>query len=801
MTVFLQDLRHAARMLGKSPGFTLLALAMLAMGIGANTAIFSVVDAVLLRPLPYPDADRIVTIGEMASNEDPRHSSSTSYANFLDWKAQSSSFQAMTIFNGWRPALTGLGEAERLRAAFVTAEVFDILGVRPERGRAIRPEENAPNAPNVAVVSHGFWQRRLGGDPAAVGRTITLNAQPFTVIGVLPAGFRAAPAEIDVEVWANNSPDPRDSRTSRYLRVMGKLKPGVTLSRARAEMKAISARLEAAYPKDNDKMAAGLLPLRRAMTTDTRAPLLLLAGAAGLLLLIACANLGNLLVARGVARAPEFAVRVALGASRWRIARQLLTESLALAGVGGAVGLLLAPWGTQLLLALAPESVRTSSVHTDARVLVFALLASAAASLLAGLVPVVPVSADSFQANLKEAGRSGRGARGHRIRNGLAVAQLALALTLAALAGLLARSFERAQNVEPGIRPENLWTLSVNIPESRYPKPRQPQFFDALAERAAALPGVAGAAVSSDLPFSGNWDRISVAVEGRPGLSPSEQPEGDRYIVSPGYFAVMGIPLKSGRVLEETDRYDSPLVAVVDERFARRLSPSGSAIGTRLKLPARDGFAEVVGVVGHVKHYGLDAESQGQIYMSHRQYPWRWMHLVVRASTSGGSLAGPLAEQVRALDADVPVFDVATMEQLMADRFATRRFATLLASVFAGAALSLAALGLFGLVAYVAAQRMRELAIRIALGAQPADIRRLVLGQGFRLGLAGTTVGLAGAAAGGRLASGLLFQTGPADPIVLSAVVAPLLAVTLLASALPALRASRTDPIAALRAE
>src|SRR5262249_13323472 len=367
--------------------------------------------------------------------------------------------------------------------------------------------------------------------------------------GVLPSGFRAAPAEIDVELWANNSPDPRDSRSARYLRAMGKLAPGVSLSQARAEMKTISARLEAAFPKENGKLAAFLLPLRRAMTADTRAPLLLLAGAAGLLLLIACANLGNLLVARGVARSPEFAVRVALGASRSRLARMLLTESLALAAVGGGAGLLLAPWGTQLLLALAPASVRASGVHTDTRVLLFALAASITASLLAGLLPVAAVSAEGLQASLKETGRSGRGAAGNRLRNGLAVAQLALALTLAALAGLLARSFERAQRVEPGIRPENLWTLSVNIPETRYPKPRQPVFEEERASRAAALRGVEGAAVSSQLPFSGNWDRISVAVEGRPAVNAADNPEGDRYIVSPAYFAVLGILLKSGRLL------------------------------------------------------------------------------------------------------------------------------------------------------------------------------------------------------------------------------------------------------------
>jgi putative ABC transport system permease protein len=801
VTTILQDLRQAARVLGRSPGFTAVAVVLLALGIGANAAIFSLVDAVLLRPLPYPDAGRIVTLGETGKGEDARQGSSTSYLNFLDWKAQSRSFEAMTIFNGWQPALTGLGEAERLPAAFVTAEVFDVLRVRPALGRAMRPEENLADAPPVAVVSHGFWQRRMGADREAVGRTITLNGQAFTVIGVLPAGFHAAPPEIDVEVWGNNSLDPHDTRGARYLRAMGRLKPGVTLAQARAEMNAISARLEAAYPKNDANMAAVVLPLRQAMTADSRAPLLLLMGAATLLLLIACANLGNLLVARGVARTPEFAIRVALGATRWRLARQLLTESMALATAGGAAGLLLAPWGTQLLLSLAPESVRRAGVHTDARLLFFTLAASVTASLLAGLLPAVRVSPENLDSGLKESGRSGRAGRGIRVRNGLAVTQLALALTLLALAGLLAKSFERVQSIEPGIRPDNVWTLSVNIPEKRYPKTRQPLFFDGLVERAAALPGIESAAVSSALPFSGDWDRIAVEVEGRPLARASDWPEGDRYIVSPGYLSTLRIPLKAGRGLEEADRYDAPLVAVVDQVFARRLSPGGSAIGTRIKPPGRDGFATVVGVVGHVKHYGLDASSQGQIYISHRQYPWRWMHLLARASAAAGSLAAPLRSAVRSMDPDVPAFDITTMDTLMAERSATRRFAMLLASVFAGAAVALAALGLFGLVAYVSAQRMRELAIRMALGAQPADIGRLVLGQGLRLGLLGTLLGLAGAAAGGRLASGMLFQVAPADPGVLAAVAAMLLAVTLTASWLPARRAARIDPMAALRAE
>jgi putative ABC transport system permease protein len=801
MTTLGQDLRYAVRTLQKSPGFALVAVATLALGIGANTAIFSFVDAVLLRPLPYPEADRIVTLGEVETRQAVRRAGGTSYANFADWQARSRSFESMALFNGWRPALTGLGEAERLKAAYVTSGIFPVLRVEPFLGRAFRPDDNRADAPALIVVSHGFWQRRLGGNTAAIGRAVILNGLPFTVVGVLPEGFLAAPPELDGDIWANNSPDPRDTRGSRYMRAMGRMKPGVTLASARAEMTAISAQLAAAYPKEDAGETCIVLPLRDALTTNTRAPLLLLLGASGLLLLIACANLGNLLVARGVARTSEFAVRAALGATRARLVRQLLTESAVLAGAGAAAGLLLAPWGMQLLLALAPEAVRTAGVRMDLHVLGFTLVTAVAAALLAGLLPAARVTPERLQAGLQEGGRAVHARLGGRLRNGLAVAQLALALTLLGLAGLLVKSFERSSRVAPGIRPEGLWTVAVNIPGARYPAQRQPIFFDDLAQRALALPGVRAAAVSSVVPFSGDWDRIVVEVEGQPRVNNAEGPEGDRYIVSSGYFATMGIPLLAGRALEDTDRYDSPLVTVVDETFARRLVPGGAAIGMRIHLPSREGFAEVVGIVGHVKHYGLDAASNGQIYMSHRQYPWRWMHLLVRASPRSGSLAVPLRTLVRALDPDVPAFDVATMEQLMAEKSATRRFSTLLASVFAGAAVALAALGLFGLVTYMAAQRSRELAIRMALGAQAKDVVRLVLAQGLRPGVVGTVLGLAGALAGGRLASGMLFEVGAADPSVLAGVGALLLGVALAASYLPARRAARINPIEALRNE
>jgi predicted permease len=800
MSSWLQDLRYALRGLRRSPGFTATAVATLALGIGANSAIFSLVDAVLLRPLPHPEAGRIVTLGERERGKAPLDSGSTSFANFFDWQSQSRSFEALAIFNGWKPALTGAGEAERISAAFVSSGIFDVLRVQPGLGRATLPEDDRAEAPAVVVVSHGFWLRRLGGDPSALGRVLTLNGRPFTVVGVLPAGFRPSPPEIDVEIWANNYAEPRDTRGSRYLRAMGRLKPGVTLEAARAEMDAISARLETAYPKEDGGMAAVVLPLREALTADSRSPLLLLLAASGLLLAIACANVGNLLVARGVTRAPEFAVRSAIGASRGRILRQLLTESLVLAAAGAAAGLLAAPWATQLLLRLAPEAVRAAGVQTNARVLLFTLVTSLAAALLAGVLPMARVSFRGLQAALRHGGRAAGAGRHAGLRNGLAVAQLALALTLLGLAGLLAKSLQRLSRVDSGIQPANVRTLALNLPGERYPEARQPLFFDELERRVAALPGVRSAAVSSVLPFSGNWDRIVVDVEGKPQERGIDKPEGDRYIVSPAYFATMGIPLKAGRLLSDADRFDSPLVAVVDEVFARRLG-TGSAIGTRIKLPVRDQFATVVGIVGHVRHYGLDASSGGQIYMSHRQYPWRWMHLVVGEKSGAGELTAALRAAVRSLDADIPVYDVKTMDAWMAERAASRRFSTLLAAVFAGAALALAAIGLFGLVSYVVEQRRPELAIRLALGAPPQAIGSLVLGQGLRLGLLGTLLGLGGALAGGRLVAGLLFQVAPADPEVLAAVAALLVLITLAASWVPARRAAGVDPITALRSE
>lgn len=590
----------------------------------------------------------------------------------------------------------------------------------------------------MALVSYGFWQSRLGADPNAPGRAITLSGVPYTVIGVLPREFRG-PGELDADLWANNSLDQRDTRGSRYLRVIARLKPGVTI--ARTEMATISARLAAAYPATNARMEAVLHPLRETLVGDVQPAL------------------------------------------------------------GGVMGTALAGWLTPGLLALAPEVVRSQAPHLDGRLVVFALVAVMATAGITGLVPAVRTSRADLQTLLKEGlGHAGT-RRGARLRGAVIVGELAIALALLSGAGLLLKSFVRLQQVEAGIDPRGVLAMSLNLPAAKYPEERPPQFFNALIAKVSALPGVRAAAVTSILPFGGDWDRIAVDVEGRPVLRGSEKPEADRYIVSPGYHVAMGVPLRQGRLLEDADRYDGALVCLVDEVFARRLQTAGSVLGMRLRLPGRDQFATIVGVVGHVKHYGLDATSSGQIYMSQNQYRWRWMHLVTRTAGDPLALATVARTAVRALDPEQPVFGVTTMAALMAERTAARRFVLTLLGGFAAVALALAGLGLYGVLAYAVSQRTREIGIRLALGADAGRVVRMVVRSGAILAGAGLALGLATAWAFRGLLSRMLFHVGPTDLAVFALVGLVLAAVALLASWLPARRAARVDPMVALKCD
>jgi predicted permease len=794
-----QDVRFAWRTLRASPGFTLVAVLTLALGVGATTAIFSVVSAVLLRPLPYREAERIVTLAEVGVGSGKR-GMTTSYPNFSDWQRGSHSFEAMALYNGWGPAFTGAGEPERVTGALVTAGMFDVLRVVPALGRPMVPADNAPGSPGVVVLSDGFWRRRLGADPLIVGKAITLNGRPQTVIGVLPAGFHG-PNVLDADVWGNNSFDASDGRSARYLSAMARLAPGVTLERARAEMRTISARLRAQYPVENEGLEAAVTPLRDHEVGDAGRALLLLLGASALVLVVACANLSNLLIARGLARSHEFALRTALGAGRGRVVRQVLVESTLVAALGALGGGLLAALALRGALGLAPAVVRAQPVGLDVRVLAFTLLVLAAAGVLAGLVPALHAARTDPQATLKTGGRGTTGGS-LRARDALAVTQLALALALVTCAGLLVKSLVRMQQVDPGIRAEGVLAMSMNLPASKYPREKLWPAYDALLARLAAVPGVRAATVTSTVPYGDNFDHVGVDVYGQPLRQGADKLDAERFIVSPGYFATLGIPLRAGRVFERTDDAAHERVAVVDEEFARRLAPNGSALGMRITY-GDTAWCRVVGVVGHVRHAGLDAPAVGQMYVAVPQSPWRWIGLMVRGApgVSPASLAPAVRATIRALDPDQPVFDVTSVPELLAKQTAPRRFVLVLLGAFAGTALLLAAVGLYGVMAYAVAQRRRELGVRVSLGATPALIRRLVVGRGLRLAALGGALGVAASLAGARLLSGALFGVRPADGAVLAGTVVALVAVAVAASYVPARRAARTDPAVVLRGD
>jgi putative ABC transport system permease protein len=800
----MQDLGFAVRGLRRTPLFGAVAMLTLALGLGATTSVFSVVSAVLLRPLPYDGADRIVRLGEApaAPSGETRRIMSTSWPNADDWRRAARSFEAVGVFNGWEPALTGEGAPEVLRGALVTAGVFDVFRVAPAAGRPMLDADNLPGSEPIVLLSHGFWTRRFGGDASVVGRRLMLNGVPRTVVGVLPAAFHG-PGVLGGDVWANNTFDASDTRTARYLQAVARLVPGVSLDAAQVELRAISARLAAEHPAENGGLRAVAVPLRESVSGDARLPLLVLLGASGLVLVLACANVANLLVARGLARGRELAIRVALGAGRMRVVRQLLAESMLLAFSGAALGAALAAAATRVMMRMAPEVVRSQPVTADARVLGFAVAAAALTGVLAGLLPAWRATRVHPRAVLADGGRGTATGRALRARDALAVVQLALALALLANAALLAKSFARLERVDPGIRPEGVLVASINLPAAKYPAGREPAFHAALLERVRAISGVSSAAVTSTVPFNGNTDLVSVDVVGRPARLGADRMDADRFIVSADYFRTMGVTLRAGRLITEADGAGGRRVAIVDEIFARRLvrergTPDESPIGLRIDY---GDTATVVGVVGTVKHDGLDVASGGQLYLSAAQKPWRWVSVVVRAERpeQTTALVPSLRGAVRAVDPDQPIFGVTTVEDLMRERTASRRFVLALVTAFTGVALVLAVVGLYGVMAYGVAQRRRELGIRLALGAGPSRLRWTVLRGGLALAGCGVAAGLAVAVAVSRSISGLLFEVRATDPAVLASVAIALVAVAALASYAPARRAAATSPQELLR--
>ena len=795
------DVRYAMRGLRRSPGFATLAVLTLTLGIGATVAVFSAVSGVILRPLPYVDAGRIVHLGERDVGH-PGRGFTTSAENAYDWQRMSHSFQSLGLYSTFSMTLTGAGSPARVDLANVTPGIFEVFRVQPMLGRAIAVSDTAPGAANVTLVSHEFWRSRLGADPDIVGRRVQLNFNEFEIIGVLPPGLHP-PGELDRPLWSNFVYDSSDGRGGRSKNVYARLRPGVTLRQAQLEMTAVARRLEERYPRYNKDQTVSVTALEDIVFGDVRRPLLLLLGASGLVLLIACANVSNLLVARGVARAREVAMRAALGAGRRRITRQMLTESAVLSLLGIAAGIALAFAALRAFTALGPEVFQSRPPEIDLRVLGFSVVLAALSTALFGFVPAIRLGRGNLYGILRTDGRaSGSGLRAGRLRGALALAQLSLAVVLLTANALVIKSFARVLRVEPGVRTDHMLFADVWLPRVRYDSTRSIAFYRELERRLAATPGVAAVGMTSQVPFSGYLDRVSVSrFGGRPELNGNEAPEADRYVVTPSYFATMGVRLLRGRLLLAEDRYEHSPVAVIDAEFATHAFPGVDPIGQTMKLPLRTEYATVVGIVSHVKTYGLDRSSPGQIYTSNAQYPWRWLSVVVHTTGDAASFAPTLARVVQQVDPDQAISNASTLEHALDDLLRARKFALTLLGAFAGVAILLAAVGLYGVVSYGVTQRRRELGVRIALGANRAEIARMVLVEGARIAVAGAVVGGVAAVAVGQLLASLLFEVSPHDPLVMLAVVVSLAVVALCASVVPALRAMRVDAAEVLRGD
>jgi putative ABC transport system permease protein len=802
-----QDLRYGAQMLLKHRSFTLIAVLTLALGIGANTAIFSVVNAVLLSPLPYRAPDQLVQVWE---NNRPKNKprGSVSPANFLDWKGQNRSFEGMAAYDNFPSFnLTGVEEPERIQAARVSVGLFPLLGVSAVAGRTFTDEEERRGRHQVALVSNRLWQRRFGADQGLVGRTLSLNDQSFTVVGILPPDFRFFPEECEIFIPMVLDGWEAKARGTHPLHVVARLKAGVTLQQAQADMDQIARRLEQEYPNTNTGEGITLVPLQEQLVGESRRALLILLGAVACVLLIACANVANLLLMRSVARHKEMAVRLALGAGRARLLRQLLTESALLAGAGGVGGLLLSLWGVQLLKTFLVQNElvpRGETVGLDGRVLLFTLGISLVTGLVFGLAPGLAASKTDLNDVLKEGGRrAGGGARDRRFRQALVVGEVALALVLLTGAGLMIQSFMRLRRVDPGFRPESVLAVDLSLPSSRYKNGRQVlQFQNQLLERAAALPGVAAVGAAAYLPFSGTNNSWTIQLERRAPRPAVEYSEPGWRPVTADYFRTMGIPLLKGRDFATSDDDEAaPGVAIINETAARAIWSGEEPLGNRFKLEGR--IYSVVGVVKDVKHTRLDGKVEPEIYFPYSQLPitWRGMTVVARTESAPEQLAAALRRAVQELDKDQPIYNVRTLEGLLAKSVSRPQFHLLLLGSFATLALIMAALGLYGVMSYAVSQRTHEIGIRMAFGAQPHDALRLVVGAGLKLTLIGIAIGLLAAFALTRVMESLLFGVSATDPLTSAAVACLLLAVALLACYLPARRATKVDPMIALRTE
>jgi putative ABC transport system permease protein len=801
LETFWQDLRFGARVLVRKPGFAATAVLTLALGIGANTAIFSLVNAVMLKPLPYEDADRLVMLSERHEKIPTRW---VSYANFLDWRERNQAFEAMSTVRRWHLTLTGTGQPERLAAGMVTADYFSVMRVKPLVGRDFLPEEDRPGANFVAVLSYGFWQSRFGGDESIVGQSITLDNRQFTVIGVMPPIFRqddSPPLWILIGPWTVQQDwMKRDMRTAGA--VIARLKPGVTLAAARADMSAVKEELIRQYPWTNAGHTVTVKTLYENVVGDTRQSLLLMFGAVGFVLLIACANVANLLLARAAARRKEFAVRSALGASRLRLVRQMLTECVLLALLGGTCGLLLAWWGLDLFKAANPSGIpRLEELALDYRVLGFTLLVTLLTGILFGLAPARQIKTQGLNEMLKEGVKGTNGGGQGRLRGAFVVAEIALALVLLVGAGLLARSLARLLNSDFGFDARNVATLGLSLPSSRYAeRERVGQFYQQLLERVAGLPGVEAVSISNEIPGRETGWTNDIAIPGHPQIKPGGEINVDWGIVSADYFKVMRIPVLRGRSFTAREVAEGSPVVIIDERLAREFWPNGDAVGQHLLYDSPTPH-EIVGVIKNVRNYGTGAESRIKIYTPLNRSKLNTATLSVRAGGDTSGLAAVLEREIHALDKDLPASELGSVERSLAHEISARRVSTVLLGVFSAVALVLAAVGIYGVMAHTVAQRTHEIGVRMALGAQKGDVLRLVIGQGMRLALIGVSLGLLASYALTRVLSSLLYGVSASDPLTFVSIALLLTLVALLACYIPARRATKVDPMIALRYE
>ncbi len=805
METFWQDLRYSARMLIKHPGFALIAVFTITLGIGANTAIFSVVNAVLLRPFPYQQPEQLVMVGERTGGGGRN---SVSYPNFVDWQHQNNVFDAVSVV---RPNenynLTGAGEPERLQGRLVSAGFFTLLGIKPLLGRDFLPEDDRAGATPSVMLSHAFWSRKFGNDAGVVGKQITLNNQAYTVVGVAPADFQFG-TDADVSVPIGLSAQRFSARGSDPgVGVVARLKPNFSLQQAETETNLIYARLEQQYPESNTGRRATVTPLHEFFTGNVRQPLLILLGSVGLVLLIACANVANLLLVRASTRRREMSVRVALGASRGRVIRQLLTESLMLATIGAVLGTLLALWGMKFIAHQLPDGIpRLDEANVDLRVLLFTVGVSLVTGLLFGLAPALQASRLNLTDALKEGDRGSSGGR-QRVRSVLVVGEVALTLTLLVGAGLLIQSFRRVLQVDPGFEPQNLLTMQVSV--SNPDGHQVVGFFNQLQENVRRLPGVKAVAISNGLPMA-EVNRPVFFIEGRPRPEKGKEPGGIRYTVSPDYFQTMGIELVKGRTFTTHDTPTTPLTIVIDEALAQHFGTE-DPIGKRLSQSSSGTPSyEIIGVVRHVEQDNLDGSAirTPQFYLSFNQMPAeRWpgsvrrINLLTRTDVEPASLAATVRQQIARLNKDQAVFNVRTMDQIVSQSLASRRFSMLLLSAFAIVALALASIGIYGMLSYAVAQRTREIGLRMTLGAQAGTVLRLVIGQGMKLALAGVALGWVASLALTRTMKNLLFGVSATDPTTFVGIALLLSLVALLACWIPARRATKVDPIIALRYE